>query len=170
MKSTLGIAALLIGFLSLTGCGHYRLGTGAEPAFSRLFISPIQSDVSIPQAQALVSTALRETFARDGRVILAESIDDADATLVISLSDYRRDTTVARGDDTGLARRYDIVLKARATLTDRRTGKVLFQHRPLEAKRGAFTDNGQLQAEYQNLSLLAEDLSRAALRAALDNW
>jgi hypothetical protein len=84
--------------------------------------------------------------------------------------EYRRDTTVARADDTGLARRFDLVLRARATLTNRKTGQVLFADRVLEAKRGAFTDSGQLQSEYQALPLLADDLAQAALSASLDTW
>jgi hypothetical protein len=156
--------------LVLAGCASYQLGTGREPKFTRVFVAPVHSDVSIPQAEALLTTAIREAFARDGRVTLAASADDADATLVIAIGEYRRDVTVVRPDDTGLARRFDVVLRGRATLTDTRAGKVLFANRPLEARRGAFTDNGQLQSEYQNLPLLAEDLARAALRATLDTW
>ena len=73
-------------------------------------------------------------------------------------------------DDTGLARRFDVSLRARATLSDRRSGKDIFTDRVLNAKRGVFTDSGQLQSEYQNLPLLSAELAKQAVQAALDTW
>jgi hypothetical protein len=166
-RRMVAIAAVL---LFLSGCAHYQLGTGSEPKFSRLYIAPVVSETMLPQAQALVTTQLREAFARDGRVSLAGSLAEADAVLTVTLGDYRRDAVVARASDSGLARRFDLTLQARATLTDERTQKPFFTDRPLAAKRGVFTDSGQQQAEYQTLPLLAEELAQAAVHAALDTW
>lgn len=170
MKLPAGIAALLCAALALTGCSHYQLGHGGDVSFGTVFVAPVHSDVSLPQAQAILTSAVREAFSRDGRVQLAGEAGSADAVLALTVIEYRRDTTVARADDTGLARRFDLVLRARATLTNRKTGQALFTDRVLEAKRGAFTDSGQLQSEYQALPLLADDLAQAALRASLETW
>ena len=156
--------------LGLTACAGYRLGTGTEPKFSRLFIAPVGIDVLVPQARATVTTALREAFLKDGRVALAVSPEEADVVLTLHINGYGRDTTVVRADDTGLARRFDVSLRARATLSDRRSGKDIFTDRVLNAKRGVFTDSGQLQSEYQNLPLLSAELAKQALQAALDTW
>lgn len=161
---------LALAALGLAACGHYQLGTGAKLRFSRLFIAPVTSDVLIPQAQALVTTQLREAFLKDGRVGLAESPEDADATLKVTLSGYQRDVTVAQTQDTGLARRFDVSLRAKVTLTDLRTKQVLFENRIITARRGVFTDSGQQQSEYQTLPLLAEILAQDAVHAALDTW
>jgi outer membrane lipopolysaccharide assembly protein LptE/RlpB len=170
MTRRLSVFALSVLLLSLGACSSYHLGTGTEPKFSRLFIAPVGSEVLVPQAKATVTTQLRESFLKDGRVALADSAAEADAVLTIKLTGYGRDTTVARADDTGLARRFDVSLRARATLTDRRTGKDLFTNRPFTAKRGVFTDSGQLQSEYQALPLLAAELARQTVQAALDSW
>jgi hypothetical protein len=77
---------------------------------------------------------------------------------------------VARTEDTGLARRFDLALQAKATLTDKRTNQTWFAQRPLVAKRGVFTDSGLVPAEYQTLPLLAEQLAREAVHAVLDTW
>jgi hypothetical protein len=77
---------------------------------------------------------------------------------------------VSRQDDTGLARRFDVSLRAQATLTDQRSQQALFAQRPLIAKRGVFTDSGLVPAEYQALSLLAEQLASEAAHAVLDTW
>jgi len=156
--------------LCLTACSHYRLGTGSEPKFSRLFIAPVASEALLPQAQALVTTQLREAFAKDGRVTLAASPAEADAVLTVTLDGYQRDAVVAQARDANLARRFDVTLRARATLTDQRSRQPLFTDRPLAAKRGVFTDSGLQQAEYQTLPLLAAELAKAAVHAALDTW
>lgn len=165
LAPVLGCAVLI-----LTGCSHYRLGTGSEPDFQTLFIAPVRVDALVPQAQVVVGTQLREAFLRDGRVRLVGSADDAEAVLHVVLDRYERAVATVRPDDTGLARRFDVELVARATLTDRRTGRVIFSDRPLVARRGVFTDSGLVPAEYQNLPLLAQDLARQAQQAVLDTW
>lgn len=154
----------------LTGCAGYQLGTGTAPKFSTLFIAPVASEALIPQAQALATTQLRDAFSRDGRVTLVNSAAAADAVLLITLTGYNREETVSLQNDTGLARRFDVTLKAHATLTDNRTKQDLFIRRPLTAKRGVFTDSGLVPAEYQSLPLLAELLAKEATHAVLDTW
>lgn len=161
------LAALALG---LASCANYHLGTGAEPRFQTLHVTVVKSDVLLPQAVALVTTQVREAFIKDGRVRLVDSAAEADAELTLTLEDYHREQTVARADDTGLARRYDLVLQARASLLDRREKKIVFANQPLKVTRGVFTDSGQLQSEYQTLPLLAEQLAERAMHATLDTW
>ena len=154
----------------LAGCANYQLGTGTTQKFSTLFIAPIASETLIPQAQALVTTQLREAFIRDGRVTLVNSAPAAEAVLQVTLTSYDRAVSVARSDDTGLARRFNVTLRARATLTDNRTKQIYFDRRPRAAERGGFTDSGLIPADYQALSLLAEQLAGEATHAVLDTW
>ncbi len=163
----LSLAAVALGLVS---CANYHLGTGAEPSFQTLHVTIVKSDVLLPQAVALVTTQVRETFIKDGRVRLVDSAAEADAELTLTLEEYRREQTVARADDTGLARRYDLILQARASLLDRREKKIVFANQPLTVTRGVFTDSGQLPSEYQTLPLLAEQLAERALHATLDTW
>ena len=170
LRALLPVLCLLSSVLCFTGCAGYQLGTGATPKFGTLFIAPVTSETLIPQAQVLVTTQLREAFIRDGRVTLVNSAESADAVLQVSLMGYNREVAVSRQDDTGLARRFDVTLKAHATLTDNRTKQALFTRRPLTAKRGVFTDSGLVPAEYQTLPLLAELLAKEAEHAVLDTW
>lgn len=162
--------ALLGLSLLLAGCSHYQLGTGASPKFTTLFISPVASTALIPQAQSLVTTQVRQAFLKDGRVRLVNSAAEADAVLTLTLVRYERDLSVSLPTDTGLGRRFDVTLEARATLRDTRTATVYFTDRALLAKRGAFTDSGLVPAEYQLLPLLAEQLAGETVHAALDVW
>jgi len=162
------ILALAAGFL-LPACTHYRLGAGGELAFHSLYVEPVESEAQLPQARALVGTQLREAFLRDGRVALVNSADAAGATLHVSLKSYERAPTVARTDDTGLARKFALALTAECTLRTR-DGKVLFEQRIVQARRDAYADQGQLPAEYQTLPYLAETLAQNVTHAVLDVW
>lgn len=168
-SSVLCLCLLSLAF-GLAGCAGYQLGTGAAPKFATLYVAPIKAQALVPQSQVLVTTEIREAFIRDGRVTLVDSAAEAEAVLEVSLTGYNREVAVSRPDDTGLARRFDVTLEARATLTDNRTKQALFSQRRLEARRGVFTDSGLVPAEYQTLSLLAEQIARDAVHATLDVW
>lgn len=154
----------------LPGCTHYRLGTGGTPAFRSLHVEAVGNRTLLPQAQPLVTTRLRETFVRDGRTQLSNSPDAADATLTVVITEYRRDVAAVREGDTGLARKFNVTLGATCTLRDNRTGRPIFEQRPVTAVREVFTDSGQLQAEYQTLPLLAEALAARIVHTTLDTW
>jgi hypothetical protein len=153
-----------------SGCSHYRLGTGAAPSFRSLHIEPVANPTLLPQAQAILSTRLREAFARDARVALANSAGGADATLTVAIADYHRAVAAVREDDTGLARKFNVTLGARCSLRDNRTGAYVWENRLVSATREVFTDGGQLQAEYQVLPLLSSALSARIVLAVLDTW
>lgn len=162
----------LLGALLLSGCAHYRLGTSGELSFHTLYVAPVVNENSnLPQAVAVVSTQLREAFLHDSRVILVNTPEEADATLTVRLVKYGRKSTARQANDTGLARKFDITLDAKATLVDNKDHKPLFTDRKVQAVRQIFTDNDQqLQAEYQNVPLLAETLAKNVRSAALDIW
>ena len=152
------------------GCANYRLGTGAKLSFHTLYVEPVANKTMLPQAREIVSTQLREAFARDGRVALVNSPESADATLRVTLTDYHRDVATPREGDTGLARKFNLNLGATCTLRDNRAAKNIFENRPLAVQRESFTDSGQLQSEYQTLPLLAAALAEKVTHAALDVW
>jgi Lipopolysaccharide-assembly len=166
-------AFLLLGLLGLvlSGCSNYHLGTSGKPAFRTLYVAPVVNENSnLPQAVAIVSTQLREAFLRDPRVILVNTPDEADATLTVSLVGYKRFAQSTQNNDTGLVRKFDVSLDAEATLRRHEDNKVIFQDRKVQAVRQVFVDSGQLQAEYQNVPLLAEELARKVLSTTLDVW
>lgn len=167
---TLGLLAAACILLGGTGCANYQLGTGASHSFRTLYVEPVANQTLLPQSQAIVSTRLREAFARDGRVSLTASAAEADAILTVVLTGYHRDIAAVREGDTGLARKFNVTLGATCTLKETRTGRVIFANRPINALREVFTDGGQLQSEFQTVPLLAETLAGKIVHAALDVW
>lgn len=168
--SVLRLLSSIVCALWLTGCAGYQLGTAAKPQFTTLFVAPVGSDVILPQARAELTTRLREAFIRDGRVRLTDSAESADAVLKVTIAGYSRDVVVSRTDDTGLGRRFDVTLQARASLLSNRQPQPWFTDRVLEARRGAMADSGLVPAEHQLLPILGESLATEAVRAVLDTW
>jgi hypothetical protein len=169
MRSPLPLLLAVLTALFAGGCSHYQLGTGTAPSFHTLYVEPVGSKTALPQAREIVSTRIREAFARDGRVSLVNSAAEADAVLQITLVDFHRDVAAVREGDTGLARKFDLSVGADCTLR-RRDGTFVFERRRIDAQREAFTDAGQLQSEYQTVPLLAEQLAVKITHAALDQW
>lgn len=171
----LAALAAAVGVILTAGCSHYQLGTDAKLPFHTLYVAPVTNQTLLPQARELVTAQLRETFGRDGRVTLVNSPEAAEATLTIAITDYHREVATVREGDTGLARKFNLVLGATCTLADRRGGgnaggKVYFEHRNVSVRRESFTDGGQLQSEYQTLPLLAESLAGKVSHLVLDVW
>lgn len=162
------LTSLTLG-LVLAGCGHYRLGTGSQLAFQKLYVAPVTSTATLPQARVLVGTKIREKLMQDGRITLVNSPEEADATLEVALKEYNRTPTVNLDTDTGLARQFALDLTAEATLR-LSGGRVLFEKRQIKANREAFIDGGQLQSEYQTVPLLAESLANSVAHVVLDTW
>jgi hypothetical protein len=161
---------LIVALVLCSGCAHYQLGTGSQPAFRSIFVEPATNQTLVPQAQALLTTHLREAFLRDSRVQSVNSAAAAEVTLSVAIAEYRRDIAAVRDGDTGLARKFNVTLGANCTLRDNRSGKLLWDKRPIRATREVFTDSGQLQSEYQALALLTEALAARILRTGLDTW
>ncbi len=170
MTPRLPVFGLLALVLGLAGCAHYQLGTDAKLGFTTLYVEPVANKTLLPQARAVVTTQLREAFIHDARVTLVNSAAEADATLSVTITDYHREMTAAREDDTGLARKFALTLGTTCTLRDNRHDQVLFAKRSVAVTRDAFTDSGQLQAEYQMLPILAEALARKISHTVLDVW
>jgi len=163
------------------GCSHYHLGAGPGPSFATLYVEPSKNKTMLAQSEVTVSTVMREAFIKDGRVEVVGSEADADATLTVTLTNYRRENAANREDDNGLARKFTLKLDATITLRDNRTGKMLFEKRQIEVQREAFVDNGlgnvpfgtsnnQLQSEYNTFPFLAQQLADRATHAVLDVW
>lgn len=170
------IAAFALLFAS--ACSHYRLGTGAQRDYDSIFIAPVETNGKMPQAAAVLTTQIRETFIRDGRLRVVNTPDEADAVLTVSVGTLKREFLTALPSDGGLARKMGLTLATTATLRDPSGEKTWFADRPISVERQIFTDDGgtslqpvqQLQAEYQLVPQLGEPLAESLKGAVLDTW
>lgn len=174
----------LLSLATLAGCSHYRLGTGAERDFDSIFIAPVQTESLLPQATATLSTQVREAFIRDGRLRVVNTPAEADAVLTVRLESFRRDGATRLPTDSGLSRKFDLSIEARATLASPDEGKTWFADRALLVERQIFTDDAtapagsaaflqpvqQTQAEHAIVPTIGENLARQLTQAVLDTW
>lgn len=182
MLRRLAAPALLAFALLGAACSHYRLGTGVERDYESIFIAPVDTNAVLPQSTAVLSTQIREAFIRDGRLRVVNTPDEADAVLRVQLASLRRDSLTRLPTDSGLSRKFGLVLEATATLRDPKGEKTWFADRRLLVERQVFTDDGsaagptflepvqQTQAEYAIVPTLGENLATQVKSAVLDTW
>jgi hypothetical protein len=169
----------LVFCLGLAACSHYQLGTAGKLTFSTLYIEPVSNKTLLPQAQAVLTTQLRQAFIQDDRLTVVNSPQEADATLTVVITGYHRDIAAVRENDTGLASKFTVTFTTTCTLRDNRSGQAMIDHREIQVQEGVYTDNGmvrsttpgdQLQSEYNTLPLLAGAMASKVSHLVLDVW
>jgi len=164
--------------LFLAGCQSYQLGDPAQLAFKSIYIKPVTNDSFAPQVQALLSSQIRELFIRDSRTQMVNDHKEADVILFVNLISYNRDKAARQGNDTILARTFDLNLNAEISLFDQNSGSYLFEDRVLTQTNNVYTDNpyeqvqapSLVQAEYQAMPKLARKLARKIADEVLSPW
>ncbi len=171
----------LIALAFIGGCHSYQLGNPAELPFESIYIKPVSNDSFAPQAQALLSTQIRDAFIRDGRTKLVTSREAADAVLLINLTEYNRYPAARQSEDTTTADSFSLVLAAEVSLFNQNKGDYYFQERIINESSSAYVDNPYatpavaqtqdfLQIEYQAMPRLTHDLSRRIADEVLSTW
>lgn len=160
---------VLTSILIFSGCASYQLGRHAEPPFRSIYVKPVANASFAPQAQALLTTQIREAFLHDG-LIEVETEDQADAVLEVVLREFERHVAATRSDDTGVADKLRLDLRADCTLSDSRTGQVYINKRPIIATADSFPQESSQQAEFQNMPVLTNNLARRIVYEVLQVW
>lgn len=182
MRPTLlcSIFSLTLAALLLIGCQTYRLGSPTQIAFDSLYIEPVHNSSFAPQAQQVLSTQVRKSIIRDGRVSLASNPNQAAARLEIELTDYQRNSSAYTHDDIDLARSYSLSLIAKVSLWDCRQNGYLFKDRIVQASEQSYVgnpfDNSVISAnnfnaaEYNSIPLLTRSLAEKISHQVLSPW
>lgn len=172
----------LFALLLLAGCASYELGSSAALPYQTLYVEPVTNDSYAPQAQAVVSTKIRDVLLRDGRVKLVTSAEAADAVLSVNLTEYKRTGNTRQREDTERAQDFQVSLQADVSLFNQSKGSYYFQDRsltedtyaysndPYNTEAGTFGTQSYFAAEYQAMPLLARGLARQIADTILSNW
>ena len=139
-KSIFALLALITLGL-FTACKSYQLGHPAELPFETIYIQPAKNDSFAPQAQALLSSQVREAVIRDGRVKLVADPDAADAVYTMTITEYERRGGTSRQDDTERAEDFDLLLQVQLDLYDQANSEYLFEGRRIQARTHAYQNN-----------------------------
>ena len=174
-----GLLALFL--LTLTACRSYKLGHPAELPFETIFVQPAGNESDAPQAQAIVSTKVREAILRDSRVKLTADKKNADVVLDLILTAYDRRIATRDPNDTETALDYDLTLTSQISLFDQRSGEYLFRSRNVSADASSFVNDlyapagapdtqGFLQSEFQAMPRIARGLGGKIANEVLGAW
>jgi hypothetical protein len=166
---------------SNSGCNSYQLGNPVELPFKSIYIKPVTNDSFAPQAQALLSTQIRDAFIRDGRTKLVTSRDAADAVLIVNLTEYNRYAAARQSFDTTLASSFLLTLAAEVSLFNQNKGSYYFQKRMIQKSSSAYVEDPYattaasqtqdfLQSEYQAMPRLTEDIAHRIADEVLNPW
>lgn len=165
--------SLLVTLLLSTGCSCYKWGfpKKQELPFKKLYIAPIKACTMIPQAQVPLSHHLVHTFQHCG-IQIVSCDDQADATLEITLSDYRRDVVSTKGEDTQLARSFQVKLTACATLINNETCEACFKDKEIYANIHVLGNEGVhiQKLEYQDMPVLTQKLAQKIRNYVISPW
>ena len=133
-------AILAASLAMLCGCASYKAGAGIANTES-IWIAPAINQSYMPQIASVLTERVREAFLSDNIVRIVRK-DAADTRLDITIDSVNRESRasgpyVARTTETstgtkteetrdnGLDKAYDIILTARAVLTDSKTDRVI---------------------------------------------
>lgn len=169
-RSMFAAVAPVLASLVIAGCASYKLGSPSVPGFEAVFVPPVANDSFMPQSRAAVTTAVREAFARDGRVRLAANAGAAGRVIEIRLTDYSREMATALTADTALARKFVLTLAAEIRVVDPGSPDATAEPLQLSVSVDAYTDSGQQQSEFQAVPLLADKLATEIVHRVLDTW
>ena len=165
----------------ISGCNSYQLGNPVELPFESIYIKPVTNDSFAPQAQAMLSTQIRDAFIRDGRIKLVTSKEAADAVLLIHLTEYNRLPAARQSADTTAAASFSLLLAAEVSLFNQSKGDYYFRERIIRESSSAYANNYNtalttvqtqdfLQMEYQAMPRLTYDLARGIADEVLSTW
>ena len=164
-----------------SSCNSYQFGNPAELAFESIYIQPVTNDSFAPQAQAILSTQIRDAFIRDGRTKLVTSRESADAVLLVNLVDYKRRAAARQSVDTAVAASLNLILAVEVSLFNQNKGEYYFQERMIQKSSNAYVEDPYatpgasktqnfLQSEYQAVPRLTRDLASRIADEVLNPW
>jgi outer membrane lipopolysaccharide assembly protein LptE/RlpB len=165
-------AALAVSLVS--ACGYSLVGTGQgnlPENVKTVWVPAFVNDTPVVGLeQRFTSAVLRELSAR-GRLKPAPSLEAADALLSGRISGYSLQP-VRFGPD-GRALEYQVLITARITLTDRKTGKVLFED-PAFLFRQPYdipvTESSYFNPETLAIDKMAQPFARSVVATILEGF
>ncbi len=169
MRNLILRAVFLVLPLLLASCNYRLAGTPQPLPFKTIAVEQVVNDSYAPQASNPLMNQLTAMLAQSPALELVP-LDDAQAVLEVTLDDYTKTVLATSERDTALARSIGITLKAKCTLKDARSGRTLFKDREVSVTNTVYSNDGFLNAEYQNMTILTRELARRIADQVLGIW
>ena len=156
----------------LTGCAGYRVGniSGRELQGVRSVYVPTVKNASLePDLQIVATNAIIRRFENDGTLQVNQNAQ-ADSELDVVLTDVQIQPLRASSNDVLLTEQYQLTILGKATYTNRRIGKKIFENATVQGTTDFFTQADLNEAERQALPLAATDMANNVVQLVTEGW
>ena len=169
MKKFLG-ASLLV--LLLGGCAGYHVGS-IQPYYLRsvhtIAVPTFQNKTLIPRLSVLVTDTVIKQFQQDGTYRI-EGDEHADAILKADITRVLRSPVRSLRGNVLQTTEFNLALRIRYTLVDRKTGKVLAAGKDVTGTTSFFVGDDIASDEWQAMPLAAEELATRLVSQLSEGW
>jgi hypothetical protein len=169
LKATFSIVLLV----TLTSCAGYQLGNvpyQEMKGVKKIYVPIVKNETYEPGIQTMVTNAIIRRIERDG-TYLTGRLAEADATLEVTLTDFKRDSLRRARENSLVTEEYDLKLEATATLTNLRTGQKLFDKETVIGDTSIYVNEYRMQEnERQAMPLAANALAYEIVRRITEGW
>ncbi|MEM9400651.1 MAG: LptE family protein [Verrucomicrobiota bacterium] len=176
LNSRLVISITSVFVLSLvslfTSCAGYRLGNiprADMKGVQTIYVPSVRNNTLEPGLPTLTTNAILRRFDNDG-TYKSVRLRKADATLDVILTKFERKPIRREVGDTSFIREYRITLTAQATLTNLKTGTIIFKNRTVKGSTDYFFQSNMQEVERQSLPLAAEKLADSLVSMVTEGW
>jgi hypothetical protein len=179
---------ILVVLICAIGCASYHTGPASPAQAGTIYVAQAENDSFMAQIGPVLTEKVRDAFLHDTQTRLVRK-GQADMILEITIENVDREgrvrgTEVEKVDvkngqkvitttnDTGLFKAYNVILTARAVLTNTRTGKVISDH-VYQATNQTLPSPytlGSADDERILMPILARELARQIHDAVAERW
>jgi hypothetical protein len=164
----LGAAVFILSCLTFGGCG-YRVGTLNSPDYRSVAVPIFRNDSTVPQIHAQITSAIIKRLHTDAAPRVAPE-PEADVVLSGAVVEVERTPLRFQRLNQSVAREYRLTVTVIASLRDRRTGKMIFEHARFTGQTDYFIGSDLQAAEAQAMPLAAENLARKIAARVAEGW
>jgi Lipopolysaccharide-assembly len=172
------VSVLVAGLtLSLAGCAGYRIGP-IKPklmdGINTIAVSTFKNDTLEPRIEAQMANSIIKQVQQDGTYKIARE-NEADAVLEGTLDEIQRRPARSVRGNVLQTREFNLVLRVRYKVTNRRTGQQIIQ-RSVNGTTSFFVSGSNTiaadvnQDERQAIPIAAEDLAARLVSQISEGW
>jgi hypothetical protein len=167
--SLLLASGLLTGALGLTGCAGYRVGSMLPGDITSVFVPVSVNQTGEPLVEVDATKAIIRAIQRDGSLTIAPE-SEADAVLVVTVTDYRLAPVAFRKDIRTAANQYRILMTASFVMR-RTSDESVVVESPSVLGEYVFDVFGDLSSsKLTGNPRAAEDLARNIVNRMVEYW
>lgn len=165
--------AALVSLVVLSSCAGYQLGNipyAEMKGVKKIYVPIVKNETYEPGIETMVTNAIIRRIESDGTYQTGR-LREADATLEVTLTDFKRDSLRRARQNSLVTEEYDLNLEATATLTNLRTGRKLFDKEEVIGDTSIYVNEYRMQEnERQAMPLAAQALAYEIVRRITEGW